>query len=176
MRSAATTSALTMMAALDEFLGVRAVPAGRALRVGLGEVEDAGVDDEAGRMTSETGDEVDLRQGREQVEVHDDGGGFGTRRRGSCPRGVDAGLATDGRVDHREQGRRDLDDGHPAEPTRVAREAAERSVTVPPPTATIASVRVKPWRPRLPQRSERRSPSYASASGNAAGGRPGRCR
>jgi hypothetical protein len=57
--------------ALDDFTRCAGRPSGRALRVGLDDLEDAGSIDEAGLDDlGHPGDEVDLRQGRRgQVEI-----------------------------------------------------------------------------------------------------------
>ncbi|EKX63206.1 hypothetical protein STRIP9103_01490, partial [Streptomyces ipomoeae 91-03] len=105
---------------LDQLGGVRSGGGAGGLRVGLDEVEDHRVGDEAGLDDlGEPGHVVVDRQRlqRGQVAEH-------TRRRVEGPHevlalgGVDAGLAADRRVDHGEHGGRDGDPAHPAQPGR----------------------------------------------------------
>ena len=105
---------------LDELAGVRAAGPGRALRVRRDEAQDLAVRDEPGLD--------DLGEARHVVAAVE---GFQRRQVGEHPGGrveradqvlarrdVDRGLAADRRVDHAEQRRRHVDDGHAAQPGR----------------------------------------------------------
>ena len=118
--------------ALDE-LRQGAVDVEARGRVGLVEVQDRGVGDETGLDDfGGTGDELRVRQGAQEVEVHEDARRLVERADQVLARGgVDAGLAADGRVDHGQQRGGHLVDLDAAHPRRrdVAAEVGGRPAT-----------------------------------------------
>ena len=120
---------------LDELAQERPVGSSSGHWVGLDQLEDAGVGDEAALDDlGQAGDEVGPGQRLERVEVAEHAGRRVERADEVLALGgVDPGLAADGGVHHAEQGRRHLHDPDPAQPGRrdEAREVGHRAATDP---------------------------------------------